>query len=186
VPDASEEVDDRDESPRPRRRRLRRNAQTGSYVLYLVLGGAGLAVVSVLVCGGIPGLVYLRARAHHRHLGGPVVVHETPERVFSADQLIQDYERDPAASDKKYQNQAIEVTGTVERVTRDPTKTWYVILRVGGGGPRATHFQCFFDGADEDDVADLKDLNVGEEITVRGRFEGKQEVIRLRDCEFTD
>ena len=139
------------------------------------LGGLlSLVALNLLLCGGYLGWTYLTLRLGQRE-------REAPPQAVGAAQLGRDYQDDPAAADEKYRGQTLEVTGVIEEVGRDKAGTWCVLLRgeEGAGGQRV---ECSFDEADEDDAAQLARLRKGQEVTLRGRCEGGQGRVRLRDC----
>jgi hypothetical protein len=144
----------------------------GQRFLGWLVGIVSLVLLNLLVCGGYVGWTYLHL--HHRSGGAAAL----PVAVSVA-RLVRDYQDDPATADTKYRGRMLAVTGTVDEVGQEGGRTWYVILAPGDGALRV---QCFFDGADEDDAAEVARLQKGREVTVQGRCEGKAERIRLREC----
>jgi hypothetical protein len=139
-----------------------------------LVGVASLIVLNLLLCGGYLGWAYLTMRLGHRE------VEPLPPAV-TAGQLGRDYLDDPAAADEKYRGQTLQVRGVVDEVGQHGAGIWYVVFRVEEGAT-AIRIECSFDGADEDDVAELAGLRKGQSVTIRGRCEGAKGPVRLRDC----
>jgi hypothetical protein len=143
----------------------------GQRFLGWLLGVVGLVLLNLLVCGGYLGWIYLHSSSPLRGL--------TDGKPVSAAGLAHDYLEDPAGADAKYRGRPLAVTGVIAEVGRDADRTPYLVLDAEEGAPRV---QCFFDGADEDDAADVARLRPGQWVTVHGRCEGKKDRVRLRDC----
>jgi hypothetical protein len=183
-----EPLPDEDGAEAPRRRRPRTTAEPGAG--RAVLGWLGeralrwaggllsLIALNIVLCGGYLGWTYLTTHHDHRQ-------EDSPPRAVTAAQLGQEYADDAAAADERYRGETLQVTGVIGEVARDGTGTWRVVLR-GEEGAGGRPVECSFDGADEDAAAQLAQLQKGQPVTVRGRCEGGQARVRLRDCALID
>lgn len=108
---------------------------------------------------------------------GAVNVMTEPAIQVTPAQLFAEYEANDIAADRKYKGKVLQMTGTVDNISRDILDTIYVTLKAGN----ATFFriQCFFDDGSEEAVAKLSS---GQSLTIRGRCDGKFGNVMLKDC----
>ncbi|HKB05317.1 MAG TPA: hypothetical protein VKD90_24045 [Gemmataceae bacterium] len=102
--------------------------------------------------------------------------------VVTAAQLVDEFQKDAAAADRKYAGKYLEVTGVVERTGRGRHNSPFVVLH---GGDENTKFkvECFFDYlADPAVEARFRHLDKGQTVTVRGEYDGQVSNIQLREC----
>jgi hypothetical protein len=101
--------------------------------------------------------------------------------VVAASDLLQEFQKDPAAADRKYSGKYLEITGVVERKGRGRYDVPYVVLH-GGDENAKMKIECYFDTIYEQrDDARIKRLGIGQEITVRGEYDGQVSNLQLRE-----
>jgi hypothetical protein len=100
--------------------------------------------------------------------------------VVAAADVLQEFENDSAAADKKYKGKCLELSGIVERADKDLHGVPFVILHAGDEQAK-TRFECFFD-FDERDETQGKRFDKGQAITLRGEYGGRVSHIQLRGC----
>ena len=86
---------------------------------------------------------------------------------IGAEQLRAEYEENEVAADEKYEDKILYVNGVIDDIGKDILDTPYITLN---DGTTFNSVQCMFKKADEPILAGLKK---GQEITVRGKCEGK-------------
>jgi hypothetical protein len=101
--------------------------------------------------------------------------------IVSADALLQEFQKDPAAADDKYADKYLELTGVVERTGEDRFGQPFVVLH-GGDENAKLKIECFFTPTGDRDEARIKRLTKGRTITLRGEYEGQVSNIQLQDC----
>jgi len=106
------------------------------------------------------------------------VAEAPPENVITitSSQLFAEYEANDIAADKKYKGKILEVSGTVENISRDILDNIYVTLETGQF--EIFSIQCFFADRFEDQAAELRP---GQYLTIRGRCDGKFGNVILKD-----
>lgn len=169
----------------------RRPPSTMSIVIGALAGGI---VLTVLACCGIAALFDpadfappapravvddppVRGFSDPESDAGRVNVMTEPAIQITPRQLFAEYEANDVAADRKYKGKVLQMTGTVDSISRDILDTIYVTLQAGN----ATFFriQCFFDDSSEEAVAKLSS---GQSLTIRGRCDGKFGNVMLKDC----
>lgn len=102
--------------------------------------------------------------------------------TVTAAQLLQEFQTDPAAADRKYKHKYLEIGGVVERNGTDrEDDTPFLVLHAGDDGAKL-RVECFFELADDEEEAELKRLKKGDKITVRGEYSGQVSNVQVRDC----
>jgi hypothetical protein len=101
--------------------------------------------------------------------------------VVSAGDLLQEFVNDPASADRKYAGKYLEVSGVVERSGWGRHESPFVIL-TGGDANAKLKIECFFDLASKNDEAQIKRLDKGQSITVRGEYDGQVSNVQVREC----
>ena len=99
----------------------------------------------------------------------------TPASKLSADILWKDYQTDPAAADRQYWGQALEVSGNITAISSEPP---HAVLTFGAGeqpGVRATLL-------DEEAAEIVAAVKVGDRITLKCFCEGLDGAVRLKSC----
>jgi|GEM_PF-1425081 len=97
--------------------------------------------------------------------------------TITAVALDEEYDSNEIAADKKYKGKTLEVTGKVQRITRDdkPDKVTVELT----GTPDST-VDCHFD---RDQQGNLGDVAVGQQVTIRGKCRGKvRSFVTLETC----
>jgi hypothetical protein len=102
--------------------------------------------------------------------------------VVSAADLLKEFRGDPDAANRKYAGRYLEISGVVQRSGQGRHETSFVIL-TGGDENGKLIIECFFDLADEKEEAQIKRLDKGQSITVRGEYDGQVSNVQVRDCE---
>jgi hypothetical protein len=118
----------------------------------------------------IPGqTVTVKGRAHP-DFDGPnlldteIVKVEGPRPPsLTADALAAEFAKDHDATEKKYENKWVVVSGEIEKVELDERKAATVVLKTSGKGPRVA---ARFDADNRDNTA----LKVGQKIEVIGEL----------------
>jgi hypothetical protein len=111
--------------PLPKRRARRKSA------LVPILVGAGVLVL--LLGSGLALLVYVVRTANQNK--GAAVYTKMP-----LDDLIDEWERNPAAASQKYRREGVEFSGELRRISSNIHGQTYIDVRgVKGGGDRSTH-----------------------------------------------
>jgi hypothetical protein len=100
--------------------------------------------------------------------------------IASAD-LLQEFQMDAAAADRKCKGKILEVSGIVERTGKGGNSAFFAILH-GGDEKAQLKIECFFDFVDEDDEARNNRLGKGQTVTVRGDYAGRVTHLQLRSC----
>jgi hypothetical protein len=101
--------------------------------------------------------------------------------VVSAADLLQEFTNDPDSADRKYAGTYLEISGVVERSGHGRYETPFVIL-TGGEENAKLKIECFFVLANKKDEGQIKRLDKGQSITVRGEYDGQVSNVQLRDC----
>lgn len=169
----------------------RRPPSTMSLVIGALAGGI---LLTVLACCGIAALFEpadvapprpravvddppARGRFDSPPDAGRVNVMAGPAIQVTPGQLFAEYEANDIAADRKYKGKVLQMTGTVDTISRDLLDTIYVTLKAGNA--TFVQIQCFFDDGSEDAVAKLSS---GQSLTIRGRCDGKFGNVMLKDC----
>lgn len=96
---------------------------------------------------------------------------------ITAEALFDEYQKDKAAADKKYKDQELIVTGTVDMVKIGPSGNPYVTMNTSS---LILRVQFLFDKKHE---SALSRLRKGQKVTIKGRGYGRIGNVMLRDCE---
>ena len=98
---------------------------------------------------------------------------------LSVEELISAYETDAAAADKKFANKVLKVTGVVAMIdVKEMLDTHYIRL-TGPEKDLLYNVRCMFD---KKHGPELSNLEIGQTVTVQGKFDGSMIEIRLIDC----
>jgi len=100
----------------------------------------------------------------------------------SAKELYADYYKDEAAADALYKGRTLEITGIVS-ISRAIVTDQYVIVLNSEVEPTANSWgvQCVFNTTRD---ARLYKAERNKTITVKGRCDGLQQDVVIRDCQF--
>jgi hypothetical protein len=102
--------------------------------------------------------------------------------VVSAAQLLEEFEKNPAAAEEKYAGKYLELTGVVERTGRGRHENPFVVLH-GGDENAKLKVECYFDYfPDAATEARFRRLAKGQTVTVRGEYDVPVTNFRLREC----
>lgn len=142
-------------------------------VIGLVLGVAMWVLCGMMVSGIKKGVEEGMKNPNNWHvngrpLSGPVVT-VTPQ------QLLKDYTANEVSADMKYKGKTLEVTGTIDSISKDLFDQVYVALDAGDPMRNVT---CYLDSESQKKVADLKK---GQRVTIQGRGDGMMMNVMLRD-----
>ena len=98
---------------------------------------------------------------------------------ITVEDIISDYTADAVAADAKYANNILKVRGVVSRVeVRDVAEIYYVNI-TNNEENLIQNVRCIFD---KEHGTKLKQLTIGQEVTVQGKYDGSVIDIRIRDC----
>jgi hypothetical protein len=158
--------------------------------LWWLLGGGLVAVLSVVGCCGF-GMWRLSGVFQDAQKAMVKAMEEAKEKaeadrrartvVVTAADLLQEFGKDPAAADKKYAGKYLEISGTVERSGRGRHDVPFVIL-TGRNEKVKVKIECFFDVGGRKDEAQIKRLENGQSIKVRGEYDGQVSNVQVREC----
>jgi hypothetical protein len=95
---------------------------------------------------------------------------------ITASQLYQEYSDNQIAADAKYEDQWLEVSGTVASIGKDILDDMYVALETGN---LFGSVQCMFEDSELDKAAALSE---GQSITMIGKNDGMLLNVILRKC----
>lgn len=95
---------------------------------------------------------------------------------ISAQQLYSEYKDNQIAADLKYENQILEVSGTVESIGKDILDDMYVALNTGD---IIGSVQCMLEDSQLDKAVSLVE---GQSIVVQGKNSGMLMNVILRNC----
>lgn len=152
----------------------------------------GAAVVGVLSVGGCCGFGLWRAglaiKDAQKMVDEQRAKAEADRRARTvavpAAQLLQEFQDDAGAAERKYRGKCLEISGVVERSGRDENEIPFVVLHAGDEQAKLK-VECFFVFANEaGDPRDVRveQLNKGQTVTVRGEYGGRISNVRVRDC----
>ena len=96
---------------------------------------------------------------------------------LTASNLVNDFNKDETAADKKYVNKVIAVKGKVSDVKLVPS-TGQATVILDSGDPLAAVTCSFYD----DEAGSLKEIKQGEAIVVKGKCTGKLMDVVLNKC----
>ena len=95
---------------------------------------------------------------------------------ISAQQLYSEYKENQIAADQKYDNQILEVSGTVNSIGKDIVDSMYVALNTGD---IIGSVQCMLEDSEIDKAVNLVE---GQSIVVQGKNSGMLMNVILRNC----
>jgi len=155
-------------------------SKAGSNKSMLVIGGIGCGgFLFLFMCFGVLGLAINGGSGTGTARNSKAIAEAPAEEIISinSNQLFAEYEANDIAADKKYKGQILEVSGSVENISRDILDNIYVTLKTG----EYTLFsiQCFFADDFEDRAAELRP---GQYLRIRGRCDGKFGNVMLKGC----
>lgn len=100
--------------------------------------------------------------------------------VVAAKELLQEFQDDPAAADKKYTHKHLEISGVMERSGKTQSQRPFVILH-GGDDNAKLKIECFMQFVDPKDVVRFQQVEKGQMITVRGEYDGQVSNVQVRE-----
>jgi hypothetical protein len=99
--------------------------------------------------------------------------------VVAAKDLLDDFQHDADAADKKYKGKFLELSGIVERRGKSAHGAHFLILH-GGDQDAAIKIECFMIFIDP--KKDDRPLEPGQAVTVRGEYLGRVSHVQLHSC----
>ena len=102
---------------------------------------------------------------------------QKPEFRTSAASLYRTYYDNRPAADQKYQDKIVQVSGAVARVEQDVSGQVAVILQ--GSPARLSGIECL---VQHPQIPQVRHLQPGQQVIVKGYGAGKKIHIRLRNC----
>lgn len=115
------------------------------YPLLVIGVAAGGFFMLMIICCGVLGLISGGGGSGSGTTRGSRAVQEAPPEsviTITSVQLFAEYEANYVAGDKKYKGKILEVSGTVETISRDILNQIYVTLDTGQFN--LFNIQCFF------------------------------------------
>ena len=102
-----------------------------------------------------------------------------PEPAVSAlaTDLVSKAVAEPDQFDSTYQGKTVDVTGEIDAIKLDVSNRRFIAM--AGGTERILGVRCFFAPANFDQ---LKGVDVGQKVVIRGRVEDREPNITLREC----
>jgi hypothetical protein len=161
-----------------------------SPVLRWVLGGAVVVTLCVVGCCGLGmwrlSTVFQDAQKMMEQAMEQAKSDAEADRrartvVVSAADLLQEFRDDPESADRKYAGKYLEISGVVQRIGQGRHETSFLIL-TGGDEKGKLKIECFFDMADKKEEAQIKRLDKGQSITVRGEYDRQVSNVQVREC----
>jgi hypothetical protein len=108
----------------------------------------------------------------------PADVRTLPDKYeLTAYTLMNDFNKDETAANKKYLDKVIAVQGKVSDVKLEPS-TGQATVILDSGDPMAAITCSFYD----DEAGSLKEIKQGQEIVVKGKCTGKLMDVILNKC----
>jgi hypothetical protein len=105
---------------------------------------------------------------------------QTPTAIeVTVDELLSAYATDVAATDERFGNKILKVTGVVNRIEVKDFLDFDYITLTNAENNLLQHVRCFFD---KKHGPELNQLTTGQKVTVQGTYDGSIVNIRLRDC----
>ncbi len=102
---------------------------------------------------------------------------QKPEFRTSATFLYQTFRTDRMVADQKYRDKVIQVSGQVSRIEQDDAGQVALILQ--GDPSRLSGVECL---VHQSRIADLRQLQSGQRVIVKGYAAGKKVHVRLKGC----
>ena len=106
-----------------------------------------------------------------------VELEQKPEFRTSATFLYQTFRTDRTVADKKYRDKVIQVSGQITRIEQDDSGQVALILQ--GDPSRLSGVECL---VHRSQIPDLRQLQSGQRVIVKGYGAGKKVHVRLRGC----
>ena len=133
-------------------------------------------VAHLLSAFTVVGFLFLAFGSDDEKTTENAIVNEQPDIEVSAQQLYADYEANGVAADQRYKGKVLRVTGYVNNIDRDIMDKIYVTLK---GDQYIGDIQCFFAEGHANTAAQLQK---GQQITVKGKCDGKLMNVLLKGC----
>lgn len=139
-------------------------------------------VILVLVCVSVG---YAAIFGGDSEVPGPSVDVQSKEEIVqvSADELLEAYQANTVAADGKYGDKKLKITGTVTSIGKDIADRAYIVLNNEYDKYAIAGVQCFFDSAQEDSLASLKE---GDKVTVIGTCDDYLINVSVKNCELAE
>jgi transcription elongation GreA/GreB family factor len=120
-----------------------------------------LLVVAALLIAGVYGW-------NEYHRGNESLKNVTAAYTVKADELINEFEKSDAASEKKYLGKVLAVNGTVKQIDKDSDGNYTIVI---GSSAAMSAVRCSMDSTISNELMSIKE---GEEVAVKGTFTGYQ------------
>jgi len=121
-------------------------------------------------------LIFSAGYLYLRYMPDKNMEKQAPDFLLTASQLANEYNLDPAASDVKFIDRIIEVTGNISDISTDQNEAIVFILR---DNEMETGILCTLTQEAKTDAAALKP---GDRITIRGMCTGMLFEVVLNKC----
>jgi hypothetical protein len=104
---------------------------------------------------------------------------EPPEMELTVDDMLAAYAADDVAADERFMNKVLRLTGVVSSIDVKDVLDINSIRLTGSNGDQWQSVQCMFD---KKHSAELTQLEIGQTVTVQGRYNGSLIAMRMVDC----
>lgn len=99
---------------------------------------------------------------------------------LTVNELLSAYETDDAAADAKFIGKALRITGVIDRIEiKDNLDIYYIVLTTEAEKNLLQSVRCTFT---RKHGSELSQLEVGQKVTVQGKYDGSIMNISLRNC----
>lgn len=102
---------------------------------------------------------------------------EQAEHTVASSTLVRAYIANEVAADEKYKSKTLFIKGRVTKIGKDILDNPFVVL---ASGDVIREVQCLFSSEHK---AELANLSVGREVTIKGKCNGLMMNVQIGDCE---
>lgn len=132
------------------------------------------AILLFFIIAGISGSDSKRSASNAQ---APSAAPPAAHHSLNAGELIDAYQQNEIAADKKFKNKLVRVSGVIEDIGKDILDQAYVAVGTGKQF-EIRSVQCFFSKRDEDKLSALRK---GQKVTIQGAVEGLMMNVLIRD-----
>lgn len=125
-------------------------------------------------------VILLAGYLYFRYMPDKKVSGVAPDYKVSCTEIAMEYEANPEASDKKYIDRIIEVTGKIDEITKDQNNSFVFILREEGSNSGVL---CTLSQESDKNVSKYR---VGDSVKIKGTCSGMLFEVVLNKCAIVD